>query len=286
MQKYVQLLRRRIRMQWQIALAAVQRAVVLLPHRNLRRRLLRASARGRRVGGRRDAHKRIFRGRRGGIEDRECLFLCEGRGLWSRWRRAYRCLGLGLSPSRTASLAPILGRQLLLGHTLGVQPALCLENDIAPARPVFVLVLCRVSIKMGRGSRWMLTFMLRRRVITVTASAESGTGEPIPISCPVSRGRGWDKGRTVSAVSVPTSCGGTTGGARSCDGVVSMPPFPRFCPYRRSGQIRTSVYCQRPVPRSLSLNRRGHWQSGSRDIGDGPGFDELARSRLYRGWNV
>ena len=31
--------------------------------------------------------------------------------------------------------------------------------------------------------------MFLKRVITLTASVESGTGEPIPISSPVSRGR-------------------------------------------------------------------------------------------------
>lgn len=33
-----------------------------------------------------------------------------------------------------------------------------------------------------------LTFIFRRRVMMPTASADSGTGEPIPMSCPVSRG--------------------------------------------------------------------------------------------------
>ena len=86
--------------------------------------------------------------------------------------------------------------------------------------------------------------MLRRRVITPTASAESGTGDPMPISFPVSRGSGCDEdaveGAVVggafelvhvrSAVSVPTRWAGAAGGARSSDGVVSMPPFPRFGP--------------------------------------------------------
>ena len=39
----------------------------------------------------------------------------------------------------------------------------------------------------------MLTFMLRRRVIIPTASADSGTGDPMPISFPVSRGSGCDE---------------------------------------------------------------------------------------------
>jgi len=90
----------------------------------------------------------------------------------------------------------------------------------------------------------MPTFMLRRRVITPTASADSGTGDPMPISFPVSRGRGCgrDKGATCvpvavaavasveSARSVPTRCGGPTGGARWSDGVVSIPPLPRLGP--------------------------------------------------------
>ena len=33
------------------------------------------------------------------------------------------------------------------------------------------------------------TFIFLKRVITPTASLESGTGDPIPISSPVSRGR-------------------------------------------------------------------------------------------------
>ena len=35
--------------------------------------------------------------------------------------------------------------------------------------------------------------MLRSRVIIPTASAESGTGDPIPMSCPVSRGRSLER---------------------------------------------------------------------------------------------
>jgi hypothetical protein len=84
----------------------------------------------------------------------------------------------------------------------------------------------------------MPTFMLRRRVITPTAWADSGTGDPMPISFPVSRGSGCDEdgvevpvvGGVESAVSVPNNWTGTTGGARSSDGVVSIPPLPRFGP--------------------------------------------------------
>jgi hypothetical protein len=98
-----------------------------------------------------------------------------------------------------------------------------------------------MNIEKGEGGNGAVvpTFMLRRRVITPTASADSGTGDPMPISFPVSRGSGCcDEdgvevpvvGGVESAVSVPNSCAGTTGGARSSDGVVSMPPFPRFGP--------------------------------------------------------
>jgi hypothetical protein len=98
----------------------------------------------------------------------------------------------------------------------------------------------------------MVTFMLRRRVIIPTASADRGTGDPMPMSFPVSRGSGCGRddeegARTgvrvafiESAVSVPTMCGGRTGGARSSDGVVSRPPLPRFGPYIQN-QIRFSV---------------------------------------------
>lgn len=81
--------------------------------------------------------------------------------------------------------------------------------------------------------------MLRRRVIILTASADSGTGDPMPISFPVSRGSNSGRGEEASGVLVagaesalsdPSRCGGATGGARSSDGVASMPPFPRFGP--------------------------------------------------------
>jgi hypothetical protein len=88
--------------------------------------------------------------------------------------------------------------------------------------------------------------MLRRRVIIPTASEDRGTGDPMPMSFPVSRGSGCGRdeedeeaaGLSVtcveSAVSVPTKCGGTAGGSRSSDGAVSIPPFPRFGPYTES----------------------------------------------------
>jgi hypothetical protein len=90
--------------------------------------------------------------------------------------------------------------------------------------------------------------MLRRCVIIPTASADSGTGDPMPISFPVSRGSGCDEDavevagigdafelvHVESAVSVPTRCAGAAGGARSSDGVVSIPPFPRFGPCMQS----------------------------------------------------
>ena len=78
-----------------------------------------------------------------------------------------------------------------------------------------------------------------------------------------------------SAVLVPTRWAGTTGAARSSDGVVSIPPFPRFGPC-----IQSDSNCldnERNVPRFLSPSKPGHWQSGDRGIGDGRGFDELAR---------
>jgi hypothetical protein len=84
----------------------------------------------------------------------------------------------------------------------------------------------------------MPTFMLRRRVITPTTSTDSGTGDPMPISFPVSRGSGCNEdgvevpvvGGVESAVLVPSRWAGTTGGARSSDGAVSILPFPRFGP--------------------------------------------------------
>ena len=68
----------------------------------------------------------------------------------------------------------------------------------------------------------MPTFMLRRRVIFPTASTDSGTGDFMSISFPVSRGSGCDEdgveapvvGGVESAVSVPNRWAGTTGSAR------------------------------------------------------------------------
>jgi hypothetical protein len=112
--------------------------------------------------------------------------------------------------------------------------------------------------------------MLRRRVIIPTASADSGTGDPMPISFPVSRGSGCD-GDAVevpvvggaielvgveSAVSVPTRWAGTTGGARSSDGDVSIPPLPRFGPCIQSVSERSNN--GKNVPKFLSLSKRGH----------------------------
>ena len=115
MQEYVEPLRRRVRVQRQVALTAVQRAVVLLLHRGLRRGLLRAPTLGRRVGRRRHAQKRVLLALRlgGGIEDRECLFFCQQ----SSWGRGWD-LGLGLShglcpgagPGGSTPFAPILRR--------------------------------------------------------------------------------------------------------------------------------------------------------------------------------
>ena len=99
--------------------------------------------------------------------------------------------------------------------------------------------------------------MFRSRVITLTASAESGTGDPIPISCPVSRGIAFLTGvlsdSAVSAAGFWTAevfelvpfvkdsgfsfgvanwnCGGASGAARSSLGVISIPPFPILGPY-------------------------------------------------------
>jgi hypothetical protein len=112
--------------------------------------------------------------------------------------------------------------------------------------------------------------MLRRRVIIPTASADNGTGDPIPISFPVSRGSGCEEdevevpvvGGTTelvgleSAVLVPTRWGGTTGGARSSDGDVSIPPFPRVGPCIQSNS--TCLNNGQNVPKFLSRSKRGH----------------------------
>src|SRR5579863_10382360 len=114
-------------MQRQVALAAIQRAVVFLLHRYLRGSLLCTRTLCRRVGRRRDAQERVICRLHGWIEDRERLFICEGRSglLLSRrelfvvfWRRGCRGTLCRLCPGWSASFASVLGRQLLLGHTL------------------------------------------------------------------------------------------------------------------------------------------------------------------------
>ena len=80
-----------------------------------------------------------------------------------------------------------------------------------------------------------------------TASPDRGTGEPIPMSSPVSRGNSLccDPSEDVSSndpdvlesdsglpcISVmDCKCGGGTGAERSLLGRVSMPPAPNFSP--------------------------------------------------------
>ncbi len=78
--------------------------------------------------------------------------------------------------------------------------------------------------------------------MTPTASLESGTGEPIPMSFPVSRGRSFgsdveaespsldsDSGLPSSSV-LSLRCGGGAGADRSSLGVRSTPPLPRPAP--------------------------------------------------------
>jgi hypothetical protein len=106
------------------------------------------------------------------------------------------------------------------------------------------------------------TFMFLNLVITCTASADNGTGEPIPISWPVSRGKslglGWDigvgvdereDGSLLAGVAVDSTKSGAMGGVmrsvfcteslrwsggagavRSSLGMMSIPPLPRFGP--------------------------------------------------------
>ena len=86
----------------------------------------------------------------------------------------------------------------------------------------------------------LLTFRFRKLVITLTASAESGTGEPKPISSPVSLGRGSNAEDFEDPPSALVSTGrevdsdctsaGASGAERTSLGVVSIPFRPRFSP--------------------------------------------------------
>jgi hypothetical protein len=73
--------------------------------------------------------------------------------------------------------------------------------------------------------------------MTSTASFDNGTGEPIPMSCPVSRGRSFPSfTRDVASDLVNLSeLSGNSEGGRGADrtslGVRSTPPFPRFSPW-------------------------------------------------------
>ena len=85
----------------------------------------------------------------------------------------------------------------------------------------------------------LLTFRFRKLVITLTASAESGTGEPKPMSSPVSLGRGLDaegfedpSALVSTGREVDSHCtsAGASGAERTSLGVVSIPFRPRFSP--------------------------------------------------------
>lgn len=86
--------------------------------------------------------------------------------------------------------------------------------------------------------------MFRNRVIMPTASEDRGTGEPIPMSCPVSRGSNLGLSLEPSVVPGTLESGnrsglvsalnckweGASGAERSSLGTISMPPFPMFGP--------------------------------------------------------
>lgn len=88
-----------------------------------------------------------------------------------------------------------------------------------------------------------LTFIFRKRVMTPTASVDNGTGEPIPISCPVSRGSsfvvvgcspsgpmGFDKDSGLSSKTRDSRWAGGAGAERSSLGTMSIPPLPSSLP--------------------------------------------------------
>lgn len=57
--------------------------------------------------------------------------------------------------------------------------------------------------------------MFRSRVITPTASKDKGTGDPMPISCPVSRGNNFGVSVPGLAMSVAGLAGGNLSGFAS-----------------------------------------------------------------------
>ena len=97
------------------------------------------------------------------------------------------------------------------------------------------------------------TFIFLSLVIISTVSDDNGTGDPIPISCPVSRGsnltldfsspspsKSSGIGESVSSEGFRLSasgllslskCGGGAGAARCSQGITSTPPLPRLGPY-------------------------------------------------------
>ena len=117
------------------------------------------------------------------------------------------------------------------------------------------------TISVGR------TFVFLKRVIIWTASAESGTGDPMPISWPVSLGSGFFRCEysssssssapfssllelSLGSIHVPhvandsglsslSRCSGGAGANRSELGMTSIPFFPKFGP---CAEIRVGEY--------------------------------------------
>ena len=72
--------------------------------------------------------------------------------------------------------------------------------------------------------------MLRSLVITRTASALSGTGEPIPMSSPVSRGKSFLTGDNPFS-DVGARWAGASGACLAKLGTLESPPQPTFAPF-------------------------------------------------------
>lgn len=127
---------------------------------------------------------------------------------------------------------------------VGMQFTLSFEYDVPPSAPILLFVLisrASISEEMYIRVQMAQTFKFRKLVITLTASADRGTGEPYPISSPVSRGRGLDfddppsasvsTGRAWALSSFALSSVGSSGAVRVSLGTVSMPFRPRLSPY-------------------------------------------------------
>lgn len=113
----------------------------------------------------------------------------------------------------------------LLLHTNRYQCGFSTRDDILPSRPIVFLIL---KSTMNIKSPLPTYFYVPKRVITSTASELSGTGEPIPMFLPFSRGDNAcprDRDPPASVDGSVIKYDGRRDVARSAEESVEIPPI-------------------------------------------------------------